>query len=192
MAEYLVPAGFGAAELVEKRSRFIGQVWRVDSEDEARGHIASVRQAHRDARHNCWCYLLRSGAARSFDDGEPQGTAGSPMLEVFRRGGVLDSCCVVTRYFGGVLLGAGGLTRAYGHAAKLALQAAGTLLCTDRRTVSLRCPYRLAARVKAEAERMGGSVEGAAYAADVTMRISVPESLADAFIACAAQYAAIL
>jgi uncharacterized YigZ family protein len=183
MAEYLAPAGYGTAELVEKRSRFIGQVWRVGSEDEARGYIASVRAEHRDARHNCWCYLLRGGASRSSDDGEPQGTAGSPMLEVFRRGGILDSCCVVTRYFGGVLLGAGGLTRAYGRAAKLALAAAGTVTCTQRRAESLRGPYQLAGRITAEAEKLGGFIEDAEYAADVTMRVSIPEDLADAFIA---------
>ena len=106
MLEYFVPTADAQSELVEKRSRFIGQLFCVDSEEEARARIEQVKKKHYDARHNCWCYRLRdSGTERYSDDGEPQGTAGQPMLNVFQREDVWNVCCVVTRYFGGVLLG---------------------------------------------------------------------------------------
>ena len=105
MDSYRIPTGNGASEYVEKRSRFLGLVQPVRSEDEAREIIAACKKQYHDARHNCWCYLLRDGTERYSDDGEPQGTAGIPMLEVFRRAGVTNVVCVVTRYFGGVLLG---------------------------------------------------------------------------------------
>ena len=112
MSGYLIPAGRGESEYVEKRSSFLGFVEPVSDEDQARAFIAGVKKLHRDARHNCWCYLIKDGPERYSDDGEPQGTAGIPMLEVFRKEGVTNAVCVVTRYFGGVLLGAGGLLRA--------------------------------------------------------------------------------
>ena len=126
MDSYLVPSGYGETEFVEKRSRFIGQVWRVETEEEARAHIEEVRKRYHDARHHCWCYVIREGnILRYSDDGEPQGTAGQPMLNVFQKEEVTNAVCVVTRYFGGIQLGAGGLTRAYGGTAKLALAASG-------------------------------------------------------------------
>ena len=105
MDSYRIPTKSGASEYVDKRSRFLGLVRPVGSEDEARTIIAACKKQYHDARHNCWCYLLRDGTERYSDDGEPQGTAGIPMLEVFRRAGVTNVVCVVTRYFGGVLLG---------------------------------------------------------------------------------------
>ena len=142
MESYLVPFGPGEAEFVEKRSRFIGQVWPVDSEEEARRRIEETRRRHHDARHNCWCYVLRDGnVLRYSDDGEPQGTAGQPMLNVFVKEGVTNVCCVVTRYFGGILLGAGGLTRAYGGTAKLALDAAGVSRMRLWSTLAVPCSY---------------------------------------------------
>ena len=108
MTTYFVPTGENEAELVEKRSRFIGHVFPVTCEAQARACIESVRKKHYDARHHCWCFRLREGGVeRCSDDGEPQGTAGQPMLNVFQREGVQNVCCVVTRYFGGILLGAG-------------------------------------------------------------------------------------
>ena len=128
MTTYLMPDAFGEAELVEKRSRFLGHVWPAQSEEEARARIEEMKKQYYDARHNCWCYLIRDGAVRYSDDGEPQGTAGQPMLNVFQAGEITNAVCVVTRYFGGVLLGAGGLVRAYSAAAKAALDAAGAPL----------------------------------------------------------------
>ena len=104
MNEYYIPTGTGESEYVEKRSQFLGHVRRVETEDEARAFIAEMKKKHYDARHNCWCYIIRGGAERYSDDGEPQGTAGIPMLEVFRREEITNVVCVVTRYFGGVLL----------------------------------------------------------------------------------------
>ena len=115
---YLTPAGEGSSEYVEKKSRFLGRVFAVSSEDVARALLEAVKREHYDARHNCWCYILRGGAKRYSDDGEPQGTAGQPMLNVFEREGIENVLCVVTRYFGGVLLGTGGLVRAYSGAVK--------------------------------------------------------------------------
>ena len=125
MDSYRIPTKSGASEYVDKRSRFLGLVRPVGSEDEAREIIAACKKQYHDARHNCWCYLLRDGTERYSDDSEPQGTAGIPMLEVFRRAGVTNAVCVVTRYFGGVLLGTGGLLRAYTAAAADALADAG-------------------------------------------------------------------
>ena len=132
MNDYLVPFQEAEAELTEKRSRFIGHIWRVDSEEEARRRIEETRKRHYAARHNCFCYLLREGMVLRYgDDGEPQGTAGQPMLNVFQKEEVANALCVVTRYFGGILLGAGGLTRAYGGTAKLALDAASMSGCAS-------------------------------------------------------------
>ena len=122
MDPYYIPTAAGEAEHTEKRSTFLGHVRCVETEDAARAFIAEMKKQYHDARHNCWCYLIRGGAERYSDDGEPQGSAGIPMLEVFRREGVTNVVCVVTRYFGGVLLGASGLTRAYSAAAALAVQ----------------------------------------------------------------------
>ena len=119
MESYLVPFQEAESEFTEKRSRFISHVWRVESEAEARARIEEVRKKHYDARHNCWCYLLQEGGTvRYSDDGEPQGTAGQPMLNVFLKEEVTNAVCVVTRYFGGTLLGTGGLVRAYTQAAQ--------------------------------------------------------------------------
>ena len=125
MREYFIPAGAGEAEFVEKRSSFLGHVRYVETEDEAKAFVTEMKKKFYDARHNCWCYIIKDGAVRYSDDGEPQGTAGIPMLEVFRRAGVTNAVCVVTRYFGGVLLGTGGLLRAYTAAAADALADAG-------------------------------------------------------------------
>ena len=107
MDEYLIPTQFGEAEFVEKKSRFIGRVWPVDTEEEALAKIQEMKKKHYDATHNCWAYIIRDGAVRFSDDGEPGGTAGMPMLQVLQREGLFFVVCVVTRFFGGILLGAG-------------------------------------------------------------------------------------
>ena len=108
-------------EFEEKRSVFIGYVKNVKTEEEAKAFIATIKAKHHDARHNCSAYLLRDGVMRYSDDGEPQGTAGIPILEVIKKSGLVDVAVVVTRYFGGILLGAGGLVRAYSAAASGAI-----------------------------------------------------------------------
>ena len=174
MTEYLIPTGHSETEFTEKRSRFIGRVWRVSSEEEARQRIEETRKKHYDARHNCWCYLIQNGPVRYSDDGEPQGTAGQPMLNVFQREGVTDVCCVVTRYFGGVLLGAGGLVRAYTQSAKDALDAAGISVVRTWAELAVTCPYPFFERVRQEAAALGGVPGETEYGAQVTLHILLP------------------
>ena len=178
MSEYYIPAGAGEAEFTEKRSRFIGHVHPAESEEEAKAFIAEMKKKYYDARHNCWCYIIRGGAERYSDDGEPQGTAGIPMLEVFRREGMTNFVCVVTRYFGGVLLGAGGLLRAYTKSAKSALDAAGVSLVRPWTELEIPCSYAIAERLKNELTSGGGIVTGTEYAAEVTIKALIPPELA--------------
>ncbi|HJB56956.1 MAG TPA: YigZ family protein [Candidatus Flavonifractor intestinipullorum] len=182
MTEYLVPTGASESEFVEKRSRFIGHVWPVESEEEARAHIEAMKKRYHDARHNCWCYLLREGGlVRYSDDGEPQGTAGQPMLSVFQKEEVTNVCCVVTRYFGGILLGAGGLVRAYTRGAKDALDAAGISVVRRWVEVAVPCPYALFERMKLEVEAHGGVLGESEYGAEVTVRALLPEGAVEPF-----------
>lgn len=182
MTEYYIPTGHSETELVEKRSRFLGQVWRVSSEEEARARIEETKKKHYDARHNCWCYRLREGGAERYsDDGEPQGTAGQPMLNVFQREDVTDAVCVVTRYFGGVLLGAGGLVRAYTQSAKNALDGAGISVVRRWVAMEIPCAYARFEGIRREVESFGGVVENVDYGADVTLSALLPEERAADF-----------
>ena len=183
MDSYRIPTGNGASEYVEKRSRFLGLVQPVGSEDEAREIIAACKKQYHDARHNCWCYLLRDGTERYSDDGEPQGTAGQPILNVLEREGVQDVLCVVTRYFGGILLGAGGLCRAYTKAAKDALDDAGISELRPWSVLRLDCPYALFERVKLELEKRGGLLRDTDYGAEIAMTVLLPEPEEAAFAA---------
>lgn len=183
MTEYYIPTRESETELVEKRSRFIGQVWRVEGEEEARARIEETRKKHYDARHNCWCYRLREGGVERYsDDGEPQGTAGQPMLNVFQRESVTNVCCVVTRYFGGVLLGAGGLTRAYTKGAKDALDAVGISTMSLWTLWDVPCTYPLFERVKLEITACGGVVRDTEYGADIRLRAAFPAGGAEQFV----------
>ena len=179
MSGYLVPFEDGESEFVEKRSRFIGQIWPVSTEEEAQAHIKATKSQYYDARHNCWCYLIGDNIVRYSDDGEPQGTAGQPMLKVFQRENVTNVCCVVTRYFGGILLGTGGLTRAYSRSAKETLSAAGAATMGLWRQVRLHCPYPLLERVKLEIGTWGGLIDNTEYGAEVTVTASMPEDGAE-------------
>ena len=184
MTEYIVPYQDAESEFTEKRSRFITHLYKVETEAEARARIEEMKKKYYDARHNCWCYLLQEGGVvRYSDDGEPQGTAGLPMLEVFKREGVENVVCVVTRYFGGVLLGTGGLLRAYTKSAKDALDAAG--IAAVRRWVKLEvgCPYSLLERMKTECLSLDGAVQNVDYGADVLLSLLLPENNAEAFSA---------
>ena len=181
MSGYLVPYQDSGSEFTEKRSRFISQLWRVETEAEARAHLEAVRKQYYDARHHCWCYLLNGGAVRYSDDGEPQGTAGQPMLNVFQRQCVTNVCCVVTRYFGGILLGAGGLTRAYTRGAKDALDAAGVCRVSLWTLWDVPCTYPLLERVKMDIAACGGVVRDTVYGAEVTLRAAFPAGGAESF-----------
>ena len=182
MTQYLVPAGFGRGEYTEKRSRFIGQLWPVESEAEALAHLAAVRKEHYDARHTCFAYIIREGGAvRYGDDGEPQGTAGQPILAVLSGAQLTNVCCTVTRYFGGVLLGTGGLVRAYTAAAKAALEDAGISRMAQWQCLRIPCPYPLFERIKRLLDQHEAVVEDTEYGADVTLRALVRADRADAF-----------
>ena len=175
MSEYFIPAGDGEAEFTEKRSSFLGHVRMVETEDEAKSFVAEMKKKYYDARHNCWCYIIKDGAVRYSDDGEPQGTAGIPMLEVLKREGVTNVVCVVTRYFGGVLLGTGGLLRAYTKSAKDALDAAGISVVRRWVMAELACTYSLLERLKLECTAANGLVSDVEYSTDVCLKLLLPE-----------------
>ena len=182
MSGYLVPFEDGESEFVEKRSRFISHLWRVETEAEARACIEEMKKKYYDARHNCWCYLLKEGGVvRYSDDGEPQGTAGQPMLNVFQREEVTNVCCVVTRYFGGVLLGAGGLTRAYTKGAKDVLDVSGVCRVSLWTLWDVPCTYPLFERMKLEIAACGGVVRAVDYGADITLHAAFPDGGAERF-----------
>ena len=184
MTEYYIPTRAAESEFVEKRSRFIGYIKPVETEAEARAFVEEIKKRHYDARHNCWCYLLREGGVvRYSDDGEPQGTAGQPMLGVFEKEGITDLVCVVTRYFGGILLGTGGLLRAYTKGAKDALDAAGVSVVRRWVRQLVPCTYSLYERLKQETERFGAVIEDTEYGADIVLTVLVPEEQSDAYAA---------
>ena len=162
------------AEFEEKRSIFIGHAMHVTSEEEASAFIKEIKKEHRDATHNVFAYILGDGTvARYSDDGEPQGTAGMPALEAIRKNGVTDVCVVVTRYFGGTLLGAGGLIRAYSHGAAIALEAAGIITYEPYDEISLSCGYSEYQKYASLLANAGVIIDGVEYAADVTVRFAV-------------------
>ena len=174
--DYLTPAGYGEAELIEKRSRFIGRVWPVETEAEALEHLKEIRAKHWDATHNVYAYILREGnVLRWSDDGEPGGTSGQPTLSVLQGAGLTDVCCVTTRYFGGILLGSGGLVRAYSNAARLAVAAAGTARMTPWRKGAFACSYSRYERLRRLLEDRGARIEDASFGAEVEMVFSAPE-----------------
>ena len=182
MTEYLIPSGYGEAELVEKRSRFIGRVWVTETEEEAVARIKEMRDKHWDATHNVYAYIIRdSGIMRYSDDGEPQGTSGMPTLNVFRGEGIQNVCCVVTRYFGGILLGTGGLVRAYSAAAKAALEAAGVSVVRLWKEIVLACKYSQYEPVMKELAAFDGIATDIDYGVDIMISALLPEEKADAF-----------
>lgn len=148
MMEYRTIAAPVSASFVEKKSEFIAQLFPARTQEEAVEAIEEVRKQHRRARHNVYAYLLRDGnASRYSDDGEPQGTAGMPILDVLQKNGLTDVCCVVTRYFGGVLLGANGLVRAYSHSTALAIEAAQIKIMMPCYPVSIQTDYALYGKI---------------------------------------------
>ena len=181
MEEYLVPSRDAVTEFTERRSRFIGRIWVTDTEEEALSCIKKMREQHWDATHNVYAYIIHDGPTRYSDDGEPQGTAGMPVLEVLRREGLHNVCCVVTRYFGGILLGAGGLVRAYARSAKDAVDAAGISVKRVWKKADLILPYSYFERMKQELERCEGQLLDVEYSADVCMHMILPKANYEAF-----------
>lgn len=168
---YFVPyEAFAEDHFVEKKSKFIGRMWRVESQEEAVAKIKEMKEKHWDANHNCSAYILREGNVERYsDDGEPQGTAGVPMLEVLRHAQLTNVCCVVTRYFGGVLLGTGGLVRAYTQGVQVAMAAAGKCQMSLFAVLLVACPYNLFEQVKRVLVAHDCSIEDTEYGADITI-----------------------
>lgn len=183
METYLVPTRDAETEFVEKKSRFIGRIWVTETEEEALEHIKCMRQQHWDATHNVYAYIIHGGPTRYSDDGEPQGTAGMPVLEVLRGKKLENVCCVVTRYFGGTLLGTGGLVRAYGRSAKDAVAEAGISVKQVWKKIDLIFPYSFYERLRQEAERFEGQILETEYSADICLHLILPSSRAEAFLA---------
>ncbi len=145
---YITINGNAEDRFVEKHSEFIGYICHVETNDEAVEFINRIKAMHRKAKHNVYAYVLREGnTSRYSDDGEPQGTAGVPVLQVLNKNNLTDVCCVVTRYFGGILLGGGGLVRAYSHAAAIAVNAADILNMCECYRCCLKCDYSLYGKI---------------------------------------------
>lgn len=178
---FRVPYEASESEFVEKRSRFISHLWPVETEEEAQAHIREMKSKYYDARHNCWCYLIGKNVMRYSDDGEPQGTAGQPMLKVFERENVTNVCCVVTRYFGGILLGTGGLVRAYSQSTSLAIDAAGVGECRPCAVGEIACDYAQYGRVAPLVAEFGGRVTDTAFTEGVTLSVLLPSDRTAAF-----------
>ena len=182
MDEYLVPTQYGEDEFTEKKSRFIGRVWPVETEEEALACIQAMKKQHYDATHNCWAYVIKDGPMRFSDDGEPGGTAGNPMMQVLQKENIYNVCCVVTRYFGGVLLGAGGLVRAYTKGAKIAIDAAGKSMKRVWSVLYIPCPYTYYERMKLEVAAFGGIIRDTQFTSEVELEILVAQADAQPFL----------
>ena len=175
---YTTLAGEGSDEFEEKRSIFIGHAKHVVSEEEAMEFVKSRKKEYGDATHNCWAYLLKGGiVARYSDDGEPQGTAGVPMLETIRKSGVTDCVVVVTRYFGGILLGAGGLVRAYSHGTKIALDAARIVTYEKYAELRLDCSYSDYQKYSVILPAFNAIVDGTDFTDRVVITFAVKETV---------------
>ena len=166
MGERMRLRGYGAGEYEEKRSRFIGEAFPVAGENEAKEYLAKVKKKYPDARHHCWAWVMPDGACRWSDDGEPGGTAGGPMAAVLKGADVYGALCVVTRYFGGTLLGSGGLVRAYSKAATLALADAGTEPDPEMAELTVACPWDSVDRVHRLIREYEGALLESDYASD--------------------------
>ena len=173
--DYLTIKDSASPEFVERRSRFIGYIMPVTTEQQALDFISSIRAKHWDATHNVYAYVLREqNTCRYSDDNEPQGTAGMPVLDVIRKNGLTDVCIVVTRYFGGILLGGGGLVRAYSHSASLAVEAAGVILMRSCAMCTLECTYNQYGKLSSLVPDNGGTVDNADFSDKVTLDFHIP------------------
>ena len=171
-----------SASFIEKKSEFIGYACPCKTEQEELDFIAKIRKKHADAKHNVYAYQIKeNNIARFTDDGEPQGTAGMPVLDIIKKTGFTDACIVVTRYFGGILLGTGGLVRAYSHAAKLAAEAAHVITYERFITCEIVCDYTDYDKIRASYQGVGLMVDGVDFAADVTQRLAVRAPEYDGF-----------
>lgn len=172
--EYLTVNGEAADEFIEKKSRFIGSCRPVETEEEALEFIGRMKTRYWDASHNVYAYILRqNGVQRFSDDGEPQGTAGIPVIETLKKAGVTDTVVVATRYFGGILLGGGGLIRAYSHTASIALAAAEKVIMRECLLINAVCDYSLYGKVAPLVAECGGVIDDTEFLEEVTIRLHI-------------------
>lgn len=185
MEPYKILYQGGEGELVEKKSRFIATTRPVKSEEEAAAFVEEIRKKYWDARHNCYAWVIgeRGQLSRCSDDGEPAQTAGRPMLDVLTGEGIRDACVVVTRYFGGTLLGTGGLVRAYSGAVQEGLRHSVIVEKLPGRKLQIFTDYNGAGKIQYAAAQMGILVQDTEYAEQVNMRIIAPLARAEQFIA---------
>ena len=180
--EYKTVFRHAEAELIEKKSRFIAHVKPIDNEDEAIEFINSLKAKYWDATHNVYAYLLHGNIQRYSDDGEPTGTAGIPTLEVIRKEELKNVVVVVTRYFGGTMLGAGGLVRAYGKSAKEGLVAAGIIRKKLCHRLMINADYTLLGKIQNEIALGGDIIDEILYQEDVCLSVLIPVSQTESFI----------
>lgn len=168
-------------EFYEKKSQFIGYAKRVESEEEAKEFVSKIKGMHKVARHNCWAYIVgeNMGIQRYSDDGEPQGTAGIPILEVMKKSGITDCAVVVTRYFGGILLGTGGLTRAYTKGASIAIEAAGVVEKVKGLVLKASIDYDLYGKIQYLCNQNNWHIEESDFAEDVKISIICESDLVE-------------
>lgn len=168
--EYRTILNEASDEFIERKSRFIGYIKPVTTQEEAVSFINSIKSKHWDATHNVYAYVLREGQVRRYsDDGEPQGTAGIPVLDVLLKENVTDCVVVATRYFGGTLLGAGGLVRAYSHTAKIAVDAGQVITMKLCKVLKVTCDYNFYGRLNSFIPEMGGVIDDTEFADNVTV-----------------------
>jgi uncharacterized YigZ family protein len=180
MNGYKTVAKESVAEFTEKKSRFIGYVCPVKTEEEALLFVNSIKKKHSDARHNVYAYVVRDNNIQRYsDDGEPQGTAGIPVLDTIRKQNLTDVAVVVTRYFGGILLGAGGLVRAYSHTARLALDAAHIITYEGYTELELNCTYSDYQRYLAELPRFGAVTDDTEFSDRVHLLFAVKDTVVE-------------
>ncbi len=169
-------------EYIVKKSRFIGHIAPVTTAEQALEFIAAVSKKHWDATHNVYAYILREGGIKRYsDDGEPQGTAGIPTLDVLEKSGVTDCAVVVTRYFGGIMLGAGGLVRAYSHSASIAVAAGGIVTRAMCAGLKVTCDYYFYGKLSSLVPESGGVIEDTVFEDNVTLIFRLPLELVDGF-----------
>lgn len=180
--DYKMAAKTARAEYIEKRSKFIATAKPVETEAEAEEFINSVKTEFYDARHNVSAFIINGGPEKYSDDGEPQGTAGIPALEVMRKRGLVNTAVVVTRYFGGILLGASGLVRAYTHSAALSLDKAGERFMRLCDILRLSCGYDFYAQADGLCREFGGVLNNRVFNEKVSLEILMPENDTDAFL----------
>lgn len=175
-ANYRTIKGYGESEFIIQRSRFLTFVMRVETEEEALDFIAKIKKMHHTATHNCSAYMIgeQDDIQKANDDGEPSGTAGVPILEVLKKQKLKDTAVVVTRYFGGIKLGGGGLIRAYGRAASEGIAAAGTVECRLHLLMKVTVDYTWLGKVENEARQSPYILDNISYTEDVDLFLYVP------------------